>query len=671
MKHYFRILTLLLVLVFIGCNKDEDTPKNLAPIVKSQNYNSSEDVAPDTIIGKVVATDPEDDTLIYNITTNSNDLFEISTTGDLSLIAGVSLDYETATTHTITVQVSDGDLSASAQITINVIDVDENVAPQIAAQTFTAAEDLAANGTVAEVVATDVDGDALTYSLTNEANASTTFIMDGNLIKLESGQLLDRETASSFDVTVTVSDGTLTASANIYIIVEDVNDAAPIITASGPFSVAEDIASNTIVGSISASDADSSFTFSLIDDAHGLFSIGTNNGDISLTAGNNLDYETTTQHTVEVQVTDGVSTTTATVTINVTDVNDGVPNTGTAFITTWEITTVNGTITIPTNNAFTYDYAVDWGDGATSANKTGSAIHIYALPGTYTVKITGTFPAIYFSNQGDRGKIQTIEQWGSNTWESMELAFFGCYNLTNNATDAPDLSGVMSMIGTFRNASAFNANLNSWNVSNVTNMFTLFNGATSFNGDISSWDVGKVTNMGYMFSSASAFNKNIGGWNVSKVTSMTTMFTNATVFNQNLNNWDVATVRKMERMFNYASAFNGDISSWDVSNVRDMNQTFSFATSFNVNIGNWNVSRVTDMTNMFYEAPVFNQDISSWNVGAVISMPGMFRNAAAFSQNLSSWDISNVTSCAGFETGSALSSSQIPATGTGTCFASF
>ena len=209
MKHYFKILTLLLVIVFIGCSKDEDPPKNLAPIVKSQNYNASEDVAPNTLFGNVVATDPEGETLTYSITTNSNNLFEVSTTGDLSLVTGASLDYETATTHDITVQVSDGDLSAVAPITINVIDVDENDAPQIAAQTFTVAEDLAANGIIGTVVATDPNGDALTYTISNEANATTTLIMDGNIIKLESGQSLDAETISNFDVTVTVTDGSL------------------------------------------------------------------------------------------------------------------------------------------------------------------------------------------------------------------------------------------------------------------------------------------------------------------------------------------------------------------------------------------------------------------------------------------------------------------------------
>ena len=81
---------------------------------------------------------------------------------------------------------------------------------------------------------------------------ATNFIMEGNLIKLDAGQLLDSETTSSFDVAVTVTDGNLSTTANIYIIVEDVNDAAPVIVSSGPFTVAEDIVSNTIVGTVSA-----------------------------------------------------------------------------------------------------------------------------------------------------------------------------------------------------------------------------------------------------------------------------------------------------------------------------------------------------------------------------------------------------------------------------------
>ena len=103
---------------------------------------------------------------------NDNNLFTI-TAGDattqggrLSLNAGQSLDFETATTHTITVQVSDGQLTATANITITVIDVDENTMPSISDQEFTVAEDISDATVIGTVTATDAEGDALTYSIT-------------------------------------------------------------------------------------------------------------------------------------------------------------------------------------------------------------------------------------------------------------------------------------------------------------------------------------------------------------------------------------------------------------------------------------------------------------------------------------------------------------------------
>ena len=76
--------------------------------------------------------------------------------------------------------------------------------------------------------------------------------------------------------------------------------------------------------------------------------------------------------------------------------------------TTQEGTSADNEITIPTNPGFTYNYIVDWGDGSTDTNITGDITHTYATAGTYTVKISGDFPAIYFNNTGDRRKIIEI-----------------------------------------------------------------------------------------------------------------------------------------------------------------------------------------------------------------------------------------------------------------------
>jgi len=68
-------------------------------------------------------------------------------------------------------------------------------------------------------------------------------------------------------------------------------------------------------------------------------------------------------------------------------------------------------ITIPTVGAG-YNYTVDWGDGNTDTGVTGDIIHTYAVPGTYTVRISGAFPRIYFLNRFDKDKILSVEQWG-------------------------------------------------------------------------------------------------------------------------------------------------------------------------------------------------------------------------------------------------------------------
>src|SRR5690606_20549789 len=140
------------------------------------------------------------------------------------------------------------------------------------------------------------------------------------------------------------------------------------------------------------------------------------------------------------------------------------------FITTWETTANNESITIPTFPFASYDYSVDWGDGQTDASITGDATHTYATAGVYTVSITGSFPRIYFNGSGDKDKLLTIEQWGDIAWTSMQYAFSGCSNLQVNATDAPNLSNCPNLTHMFNGASSLNADFNHWDISGVSSL---------------------------------------------------------------------------------------------------------------------------------------------------------------------------------------------------------
>ena len=407
-----------------------------------------------------------------------------------------------------------------------------------------------------------------------------------------------------------------------------------------------------------------------------IFSIDSSTGVITVAKASEVTYDAETKanniHMLKVRARNGSDTTKATE----APLRIVVRGFGGAFITTWKTTADGQSITIPTEGDG-YSYTVDWGDGgeADPMNPyTGNATHTYATAGTYTVMITGDFPRIFINDisgpTGIRHRIQSVEQWGSGAWTSMEDAFHGTSILIVTAVDAPDLSKVTSMESMFQNATAFNQDINHWDTSNIQNMSFLFAGAHAFNQPIGEWDTSSVTDMENMFTGAAAgastFNQPIGNWNTAKVTDMSDMFRNTGKFNQDIGSWDTAMVRCMDDMFNSAFRFNQDISNWNTAEVRDMGGMFNSASAFNQDISNWNTARVTDMNRMFRRASVFNQNIAfnldtgAWNTAMVTGMGNMFDGASAFNQDISNWNVCNVTSRSGFASTSALVPSNRP-----------
>ena len=137
MKTLLKITLVFFVLSFFqSCSKD-DSPapepiaqpepeiENQTPTINSQTFEAAENIADNMPIGEVVASDADGDALVYSISANDGNLFEISEAGVLSLDALQILDFETAQSHTITVSVTDGSKSTQAVITINVTDIDE------------------------------------------------------------------------------------------------------------------------------------------------------------------------------------------------------------------------------------------------------------------------------------------------------------------------------------------------------------------------------------------------------------------------------------------------------------------------------------------------------------------------------------------------------------------
>ena len=155
--------------------------------------------------------------------------------------------------------------------------------------------------------ATDPDGgDTVSYSLDDDAGGR--FTIDSNTGVVTVAGALDAETATSHNITIrATSSDTSFSTVTLSIAVGDIDefDTGAVTDAdAGANTVAEDAESGTAVGVTGlATDADATDTvsYTLDDDAGGLFAIDANTGVVTVAGG--LDYETASSHTITMRAT--------------------------------------------------------------------------------------------------------------------------------------------------------------------------------------------------------------------------------------------------------------------------------------------------------------------------------------------------------------------------------
>ncbi len=314
----------------------EVIPPLNSPPVFSDGATTTRTVAENTVantnIGAAVAaTDRENDTLTYTLGGTDAASFDVdSSTGQLK--TKVALDYETKNSYTVTLTVSDGKLSDTITVTINVSDVNEApIFTDGSSTTRTIVENLGVGVNIGTVVgATDDDADTLTYSLSG-ADASS-FDIDSTTGQLKIKSKLDFETRNAYTVTVTVSDDSLKATINVTINVSNVNEAPEFVDGNRVTrKVAENTDANVNIGdAVSATDPDNdTLTYTLGGTDAASFDVDSETGQL-ITKGT-LDYETKRIYTVILTVSDGTFTDTINVTINITDVDEAIPNRAPVF----------------------------------------------------------------------------------------------------------------------------------------------------------------------------------------------------------------------------------------------------------------------------------------------------------------------------------------------------
>ncbi|XP_043918442.1 protocadherin Fat 1 [Protopterus annectens] len=256
-------------------------------------------------------------------------------TGEMRTYA--SLDREQQAVYSLEARATDGGGKfCKADIVLIVEDVNDNP-PEFSSDSYTVSvfENTEPKTPLTKLQATDADlNQKIFYSFVDSADGHFSIDKLSGIITLE--KPLDRETQSVYTLTVRATDQgssrKLSSECSITVAVLDINDNPPVFEhREYTAAVSEDVAIGTEILQVYAASRDietnAEITYSIITgNEHGKFSIDLNTGSIFVLA--NLDYEDSQEYYLTVEARDGGTPSlsdVATVSINVTDINDNTP----------------------------------------------------------------------------------------------------------------------------------------------------------------------------------------------------------------------------------------------------------------------------------------------------------------------------------------------------------
>lgn len=313
-------------------------------ITLKENYS---DYSSALVTLQAMSNNPDKPELIFELITgrteqtNKKKTFVFNQIGDTVTISlGKALDYETITKYSLTMSVKNSwDLVAEQQITVDVEDVNDNIPYFTEVTTGSISENELVGTPVMQVRAFDMDGTApnneVSYELADNTEYFTINSRTGNITALKT---FDREERDIYNVKVIATDN---SPSSLYfnnepnrgqqvfkIEIADKNDHAPRFTNQNYIAhkLPEDANINFVVIEVTAVDRDdaSQITYTIvngnIDEA---FKIESSTGKI--TVNSPLDYEKTTEYTLQIRANDGIFEDFATVIIRIENVNDNPP----------------------------------------------------------------------------------------------------------------------------------------------------------------------------------------------------------------------------------------------------------------------------------------------------------------------------------------------------------
>lgn len=307
---------------------------NEKPIAVDQIFAANEMSANGTVVGTIVASDPDNgQSLTYEIMGGNDDgIFGLDlNTGEITVVDNTNMNYEGNPNNPYSLSVFIKDDGTPKQVTpINVlVNLDDvNEAPKVNVATFNVNENASKFAVVGTVTATDPDAlQTKTFSIIGGNVDSAFAISSAGQLTVYNPKAVNYEVNPTIEVVVGAKDNgtpSLTGSDTIIVNVLDKNDKPSLVDQS--LYVLENTPNATIVDTVIASDEDAaqSLTYSLtFQSVSNVFTINASTGELVVNDATKLDFETTTVFTLKVKVKDNASTpdsTTATIKVYVQDV---------------------------------------------------------------------------------------------------------------------------------------------------------------------------------------------------------------------------------------------------------------------------------------------------------------------------------------------------------------
>lgn len=270
------------------------------------------------LIANVTATDKDkgSNSLInYKITSGDTKKFKIdSNTGVVT--TSEDLDREEASSYNMVITASDHgtpSLSSTVKVSVTVLDENDNT-PKFSRPFYQASvlENTAMKTNILRVTANDPDdgpNGLVTFAI-ESGNTNDAFAIDNSTGFLSVNQNLDREVVAFYSLLVSASDNAPNPRRDIVRVnftVLDENDNGPVFVNVANFTVVENAATGTNVGSISATDSDAGSNgqvrFSIVEgNEDGVFQIDNIFGKI--TVNGNIDREKIASYRLTVMASD-------------------------------------------------------------------------------------------------------------------------------------------------------------------------------------------------------------------------------------------------------------------------------------------------------------------------------------------------------------------------------